>query len=67
MDPRVTQILVCPICKGPLFWDAEKKELYCRTDMKAFPAADDIPCMVPAEARDLSEKEVDDKDARRKA
>ena len=51
MDAKITEILVCPLCKGPLLWNEKKKEFYCRSDMKAFPVIDGIPCMVPTEAR----------------
>ena len=34
MDPKLTQILVCPFCKGPLLYDKEKKELFCKRDKK---------------------------------
>ncbi|MBQ8829662.1 MAG: Trm112 family protein [Burkholderiaceae bacterium] len=66
MDSHITQILVCPICKGPLFWDEQKKEFYCRSDMKAYAVIDSIPSMVPSEARDLTEEEIIEKDNRRK-
>lgn len=49
MDAKITEILVCPLCKGPLLWNEKKKEFYCRSDMKAFPVIDGIPCMVPTE------------------
>lgn len=62
MDANVTQILVCPICKGPLFWDKTKKEFFCRSDLKAFPVIDGIPDMVPEEARDLREEELEGKE-----
>ena len=59
MNNKINEILVCPICKGPLLWDKEKKEFYCRSDMKAFPVIDQIPAMVPSEARELSEEEIE--------
>lgn len=61
---RITKILVCPICKGPLLWDPDKKEFYCRSDMKAFPVIEGIPDMLPNEARDLTEPEIEEKDKR---
>lgn len=61
MDPKITEILVCPLCKGPLLWDAQKKEFYCRSDMKAYPVIDGIPVMIPSEARDMTEKELESK------
>ena len=56
MDPKLTQILVCPFCKGPLLYDKEKKELFCKRDKKAFSVIDEIPDLVPDEARDLSDE-----------
>lgn len=60
MDPQLTEILVCPICKGPLIWNKEKKEFVCRSDMKAYPVVNDIPIMAPLEARDVSEEEIEE-------
>ena len=59
MDAKITEILVCPLCKGPLLWSEKKKEFYCRSDMKAFPVIDGIPCMVPTEAREMKEEEIE--------
>ena len=42
MDAKITEILVCPLCKGPLLWNEKKKEFYCRSDMKAFPVIDAV-------------------------
>ncbi len=61
IDPRITQILVCPICKGPLLWDEEKGEFYCCSDMKAYAVVRGIACMNPSEARDMTEQEVEEK------
>ncbi|WP_417568772.1 Trm112 family protein, partial [Parasutterella excrementihominis] len=49
-------------CKGPLLWNEKKKEFYCRSDMKAFPVIDGIPCMVPTEAREMKEEEIEELD-----
>ena len=43
MDPKLLEILVCPICKGPLVHNREAHELVCRADRLAFPVRDDIP------------------------
>ena len=59
MDSELTKILVCPLCKGPLLWNKQKKEFYCRSDMKAYPVIEDIPAMVPSEARDMTEEEIE--------
>jgi len=57
MDRRLLSILACPICKGELKHDAEKKELICKFDGLAFPIRDDIPVMLEQEARSLSTDE----------
>lgn len=55
MDHRLLQLLVCPLCKGPLnlLRDASQRpaELACRADRLAFPIRDGIPVMLEAEAR----------------
>jgi len=58
MEARLLEILVCPICKGPLEYDREKQELICKADRLAFPVRDDIPVMLEEEARQMSAEEV---------
>jgi len=53
MDARLLDILVCPICKGPLVYHRPRSELICRPDRLAFPIRDDIPIMLEEEARRL--------------
>ena len=53
MDPKLLEILVCPLCKGPLVWKKDKLELICKADRLAFPVKDDIPVMLEEEARQL--------------
>jgi uncharacterized protein YbaR (Trm112 family) len=53
MDHRLLDILVCPLCKGPLQYDRAAQELICRADRLAFPIRDDIPVMLESEARQL--------------
>ncbi len=53
MDPRLLDILVCPICKGPLEYDKKAQELICNGDKLAYPIRDDIPIMWVDEAREL--------------
>jgi uncharacterized protein YbaR (Trm112 family) len=53
MDPKLLEILVCPICKGPLAWNRESRELICKADRLAFPVKSDIPVMLEEEARPL--------------
>jgi uncharacterized protein YbaR (Trm112 family) len=57
MDPKLLEILVCPICKGPLVHRRERQELVCRADRLAFPVRDDIPVMLEEEARKLEPTE----------
>jgi len=61
MDPRLLDILVCPLCKGPLVFRKQADELICKGDRLAFPIRDDIPVMLEEEARRLrAEEEVND-------
>ncbi len=53
MDNRLLDILVCPICKGPLEHRRADRELICPRDRLAFPIRDDIPVMLESEARRL--------------
>lgn len=57
MDPKLLEILVCPLCKGPLIHRAKARELVCSPCRLAFPVREDIPVMLEAEARQLSEQE----------
>ncbi|MER1968585.1 Trm112 family protein [Castellaniella sp. GW247-6E4] len=51
MENRLLQILVCPVCKGPLRHDREHQELICMADKLAFPIRDGVPVMLEGEAR----------------
>ena len=51
MDPKLLDILVCPVSKAPLEWDKESNELVCRTSGLAYPIRDGIPVMLESEAR----------------
>ena len=53
VDPKLLEILVCPLTKGPLEYDAEKQELISRQAKLAYPIRDGIPIMLPEEARPL--------------
>ena len=57
MDPKLLEILVCPLCKGPLVWRKDAGELICKADRLAFPVKDDIPVMLEEEARTLGPEE----------
>ncbi|HUA78282.1 MAG TPA: Trm112 family protein [Acetobacteraceae bacterium] len=53
VDPRLLEILVCPLTKGPLEYDRAKNELISRQAGLAYPIRDGIPIMLPEEARKL--------------
>lgn len=53
MQTRLLEVLVCPLCKGPLRHDREHQELICKADKLAFPIVDGIPTMLESEARRL--------------
>jgi uncharacterized protein YbaR (Trm112 family) len=53
MDKKLLEILVCPICKGPLIYKKNEAELICKADRLAYPIRDDIPVMLEQEARQL--------------
>ncbi|MDP1707645.1 MAG: Trm112 family protein [Gammaproteobacteria bacterium] len=57
MDPRLLDILVCPVCKGPLLYDKSAAELICKWDKLAYPIRDDIPVMLEQEARRLQSED----------
>lgn len=56
-DPKLLEILVCPVSKGPLIYDREKQELISRQAGLAYPIRGGIPIMRPDEARPLSDAE----------
>ena len=56
IDPRLLEILVCPLTKGPLEYDRARQELVSRQAGLAFPVRDGIPIMLPDEARRLDEQ-----------
>lgn len=51
MDTRLLELLVCPLCKGPVRHDREAQLLICEADKLAFPVRDGIPVMLESEAR----------------
>ena len=59
MDKKLLEILVCPICKGPLDYRRTDAELVCRPCRLAYPIRDEIPVMLEDEARQLSAEEVE--------
>jgi LSD1 subclass zinc finger protein len=58
MDKKLLDILVCPVCKGPLHYDRASNELRCRADRLAYPIRDEIPVMLEEEARRMTDAEV---------
>ena len=53
VDPKLLEILVCPVTKGALEYDAAKQELISRSAKLAYPIRDGIPIMLPEEARKI--------------
>ncbi len=51
MDRKLLDILVCPLCKGPLVFLKDRQELICKGDRLAYPVHDGIPVMLEQEAR----------------
>ncbi len=54
-DPKLLEILVCPVAKTRLEYDAEKQELISKAAGLAYPIRDGIPIMLPDEARELKD------------
>jgi uncharacterized protein YbaR (Trm112 family) len=59
MDPKLLDILVCPLCKSPLVYRKAERELVCKADRLAFRIEDDIPVMLADEARKLTAEEIE--------
>jgi uncharacterized protein YbaR (Trm112 family) len=61
METRLLELLVCPLCRGPLEHKRppqdERQELVCHADRLAFPVRDGIPVMLESEARALAQTE----------
>ncbi|MCB1392109.1 MULTISPECIES: Trm112 family protein [unclassified Nitrobacter] len=53
VDPKLLEILVCPVTKGPLEFDGRRQELISRSARLAYPIRDGIPIMLPEEARKI--------------
>ena len=53
LDPRLLEILVCPVTRGPLTYDRERGELVSQGARLAYPIRDGVPIMLPEEARSL--------------
>ncbi len=59
MDPKLLEILVCPVTKGPLVYDRQKHELISKSARLAYPVRDGIPVMLEEEARRLEPSEYE--------
>jgi uncharacterized protein YbaR (Trm112 family) len=57
VDPKLLEILVCPLCKGPLVYRKDAGELICKGDRLAYPVKDGIPVMLEDDARKLDPNE----------
>ncbi len=58
MDPKLLELLVCPVTKGPLDFDRERGELISRSARLAYPVRDGIPVLLEDEARAVTEEEI---------
>ena len=58
VDPKLLEILVCPLTKGTLIYDREKQELISQGAGLAYPIRDGIPIMLVDEARQLTDEEL---------
>lgn len=58
MNKNLFEVLVCPLCKGPLDYNSEQLELVCRFDKLAYPIKDGIPVMLEEQAREVSSEEL---------
>ena len=59
MDPKLLEMLVCPVTKGPLIYDRGRQELLSKSARLAYPIRDGIPVMLEEEARRLSSDEYE--------
>lgn len=59
MDPKLLEILVCLVTKGPLIYDRERQELVSKSARLAYPIRDGIPVMLEEEARKLDPSEYE--------
>ena len=58
VDPKLLEILVCPVTKAPLGYDAAKQELISKSARLAYPIKNGIPIMLADEARELTDDEL---------
>ena len=58
VDPKLLEILVCPVTKGPLTYDAARQELISKSARLAYPIKNGVPIMLADEARELTDDEL---------
>lgn len=58
MDSKLLELLVCPVTKTSLVWQRDKQELWCVASRLAYPIDDGIPVLIPEQARQLQDEEV---------
>lgn len=59
MDPKLIELLVCPVTKGPLTYNRDKQELVSRSARLAYTVRDGIPILLEEEARTLTDEELE--------
>jgi uncharacterized protein YbaR (Trm112 family) len=59
MDPKLLELLVCPVTKGPLSFDKERQELISQSARLAYPVRDGMPILLENEARPLEDSELE--------
>lgn len=59
VDPKLLEMLACPLTKAPLQWNPQSGELVSRAARLAYPVRDGVPIMLPSEARALEDGELD--------
>ena len=59
IDPRLLEVLVCPVTRGPLVYNKGRQELISASAKLAYPIRDGVPLMLPEEARQIGEGEAE--------
>ncbi|MEZ7817993.1 MAG: hypothetical protein ACI8RT_001255 [Candidatus Azotimanducaceae bacterium] len=59
MDSKLLELLVCPVNKTSLIYMREQQELWCRVSKLAYPISDGIPTLLPDEARQLTNADLE--------
>ena len=58
MEPKLLELLVCPVTKGPLTYNRETQELISRSARLAYPVRDGMPVMLEVQARTVTDEEL---------